>query len=123
MDVPKYSKHRDLFRYAREVGEYVHNHRLGIRQFSDREVCHIVISHIYKDYYKIAILKYDTTAQSSAIIDTLYLVPTLVGTIDRMAPTPPRPSTMTTPRRPGQDTHIRSTLEYVNDKDTSIEDL
>ena len=86
VDIPKYSTYRSLFRYTREINQYIKNHAIKSRVFSARETTHIFLSHLDDPYYaaavsqcKAAILLYPST-------DKIYCVPAIAGTIDQLAP-------------------------------------
>ena len=46
IDIPKYSKYKNLFRYTREIVTYVENHGLKNRSYTDREVTNMFLSHL-----------------------------------------------------------------------------
>ena len=55
VDIPKYSSYRSLFRYAREIKQYVNNHAIKNRVFSERETTHIFLSHLDDPRYATAV--------------------------------------------------------------------
>ena len=114
IDIPKYSTYRDLYRYAREINGYVANHALKNRAFSDREVSHIFLSHLDSDHFNSAIGKCEAHLQAANVIDTIYLVPALAGTIDQLTK-PPSDGNSRNTTRPHQDAHIRALAEYCDD--------
>ena len=119
IDIPKYSSFNNLFRYAREVKAYVNNHSLKQRSFSNKEVTHIFLSHLDDDKYSTAVKQCEMAILHALIIDDIYLVPAIAGTIDQLTPSPPAthvpPGPPIHPHRRRQDDRIRQLTDYCED--------
>ena len=86
VDIPKYSSFEDLFHYARKVTVYIDNHAFKNRTFSNKEATHIVLSHLDKPRYAGATKHCESVILHPSIIDDIYLVPEIAGTIDQLKP-------------------------------------
>ena len=87
VDIPKYSTYNSLFRFAREVKQYVKNHKLKSRDFTEQEITQIFLSHLDHPRYAVAIKQCENAILMSPHVDDIYRVPAIAGTIDQLAPT------------------------------------
>ena len=119
VDIPKYSTYNSLFRYAREIKQYVKNHKIQMRVFIEREITHIFLSHLDHPRYATAVKQREADILLSPNIDKIYLVPAIAGTIDQLAPG----TTSTTHQqwdqhRERSDARVRALLDYYHDDES-----
>ena len=112
VDIPKYSSYNSLFRYAREVRQYVKNHKLKSREFSEQEITQIFLSHLDHPRYDNAIKQCENAILLAPQVDQIYRVPAIAGTIDQLAPT----ATTTTHQK--RTSEIRAIHVYYDDDDS-----
>jgi len=111
VDIPKYSTYNSLFRFAREVKQYVSNHKLKSRDFTEQEITQIFLSHLDHPRYATAIKQCENAILVSPQVDDIYRVPAIAGTIDQLAPT----TTTTTTTHQQRNSEIRAIQDYYED--------
>ena len=112
IDIPKYSTYNSLFRYAREIKQYVQKHKLKSRDFSEQEITQIFLSHLDNSRFTAAIKQCENAILLAPNIDAIYRVPAIAGTIDQLAPAAP---TTTHQRRINDDSRIRAITDFYHD--------
>ena len=69
--------------------QYVKNHKMKNRVFTDREVTCMFLSHLDNAHDENAVKMYDADILCTITIDKAYRVPAISGTIYQLAPGPP----------------------------------
>ena len=86
VDIPKYSTYKSLFRYAREIKQYVKNHKIKNRIYTEMEITQIFLSHLDDPQYASAVKDIEAALLLSTTVGSTYLVPAIAGTIDQLVP-------------------------------------
>jgi len=86
VDIPKHSTSKSLFRYTREIKQYVTNHSIKNRHFDDKEITQIFISHLDEPRYKSVIKECQAVILQSRVVNVMYLVLAISDTINQLEP-------------------------------------
>ena len=109
VDISKYSKLKNLFRYAQDITSYISNHVQRNLLFSDQEATHIFLLHLVDSRFKLAITKCEMNILHGTDIAVIYLVPAIAGTIDQIAPNISQP--IPTPDTISSQNHCNSCIQ------------
>ena len=84
VDISKYSMYRHIFRYTREIKQYMPNHEMKKRPFSDREITYMFLSHLDNPYYAKVVHDCEALIPHCTVANPIYLAPTISGTINQL---------------------------------------
>ena len=116
VNIHKYSTYNSLFCYAREMKQYVKNHKMENRVFTDRDITHMFLSRLDNVHYENAVKTWDTSILHTTTIDKSYRVPAIAVTIDQLAPGPPLATNQRREQpRDHNDARSRALLDYYED--------
>ena len=116
VDIPKYSTYKSLFRYAREIKQYVKNHNIRNRIYTEMEITQIFLSHLDEPQYASTVKDIEAALLLSTTVGSTYLVPAIAGTIDQLVPSAATGALATRPQnRTRNNDQINAMLDYYHD--------